>query len=280
MATVNKPDRKTCLAFSRPESHSQRLLQSIANLKVVASLAGDSNPKSDKAIYSAEVVPALEKSLSEVTGKDFRFDMTPYPHPTLLVRWGGTRLSFDLLPDGLRSIIGWMVDAVVTMDAWLGGTKDIRNTEAVFLLDELESHLHPIWQRRILPAFQSLFPKAQMFVATHSPFVISSLNEGWIHAFAFDPKGEVKVNPPQPAKKGDSYITVLEDIMGLKEWYDPETEKLLSDFRSQRDRAYGGDQSSKQIAVQLAQQIGKRSLELDYMMGKELAQMERQLAGK
>jgi predicted ATP-binding protein involved in virulence len=83
--------------------------------------------------------------------------------------------------DGLRGIIGWLVHALVMIDVWLQGKADPTNTEAVFLLDEIESHLHPAWQRKILPAFQRLFPKSQIFVATHSPFVISSLNHGWIH---------------------------------------------------------------------------------------------------
>jgi hypothetical protein len=81
-----------------------------------------------------------------------------------------------------------------------------------------------------------------------------------------------------PASAGDSYISVLEDIMGVKEWYDPETEHLLGEFRALRDRAYQGDQDAKASAVKLAGEIGKRSMELGYIMGKELSQMDRQLA--
>ena len=193
------------------------------------------------------------------------------------MKWAKADLPFDLLPDGLRSIIGWMVDAVVMLDAWLQGKGSILDTEAVFLLDEPESHLHPVWQRRILPAFQRLFPKAQIFVATHSPFVISSLNHGWIHRLTMEADGKVKTLPPVAASAGDSYISVLEDIMGLEEWYDPETEKLLADFRAERDKAFQGDLAAKAKAVQLAELVGSRSMELRYMMGRELNQMERRL---
>jgi predicted ATP-binding protein involved in virulence len=151
-------------------------------------------------------------------------------------------------------------------------------TEAVFLLDEIESHLHPAWQRRVLPAFQHLFPKAQIFVATHSPFVIASLNHGWIHPLTMTSTCQVKVEKPIPASKGDSYISVVEDIMGMKEWYDVETEKLLAEFRSKRDKAYHGDSGAEKEAHKLGREIGERSMELDFMMGKELIQMDRQLA--
>ena len=90
--------------------------------------------------------------------------------------------------------------------------------------------------------------------------------------------GKVKVEEPIPASEGDSYVSVVEDIMGLKEWYDPETEQLLADFRAKRDAAYHGDAAAQATARELADKIGKRSMELDYMMGRELSQMDRQLA--
>jgi predicted ATP-binding protein involved in virulence len=206
------------------------------------------------------------------------FKVASYPKPALSAIWGDTRLPFDLLPDGLRSIIGWLVHAVVMIDVWLEGKSDPLQTEAIFLLDEIESHLHPTWQRRILPAFQRLFPKSQIFVATHSPFVIASLNHGWIHPLTLSDDGTAKVQNPVTASAGDSYISVVEDIMGLKEWYDPETEKLLAEFRANRDAAYRGDPAAQKRARELAAQVGQRSMELEFVMGRELSQMDRQLA--
>lgn len=279
MAAVGKPNRKDCLSFARESKSSGPILQSITNIKVQAAVDSLTPGQEHVKSRALRIIQTLEKAITTITGQRFHFSVVTYPTPTLRVTWGESDLPFDVLPDGLRSIIGWIAHAVVMMDAWLQGQGDLMGTEAVFLLDEIESHLHPIWQRKVLPAFQTLFPRSQIFVATHSPFVIASLNHGRIYRLRSGDKGNVEVDASD-ASPGDSYITVLEDIMGLKEWYDPETEGLLNDFRSERERAYGGDQSAKAKAVQLAQQIGKRSLELDYMMGKELAQMERQLACK
>lgn len=281
MAEVAKPDRAMCLSFARPENQSQGLLQSIANLKLQAamdSMGGLGPTQAVKPSHATRLVQAIEATVAEITEKPFAFQMTSYPKPALEVAWGGGRFPLDLLPDGLRSIIGWLVHAVVMLDSWLQGKADPMATEVVFLLDEIESHLHPAWQRRILPAFQRLFPKAQIFIATHSPFVIASLNHGWIHQLSIDSDGKVTNKEPKPASEGDSYVSVVEDIMGVNEWYDPETEKLLADFRAKRDAAYKGDSNAKAAARDLAGLIGKRSLELDYMMGRELSQMDRQLA--
>ena len=228
--------------------------------------------------HSTHIITALESTIERITGRQFAFIVTSYPKAAIEVRWGGIKLSFDSLPDGLRSIIGWLAHSVVMMDAWLQGKQNPLEAEAVFLLDEIEAPLHPAWQRKILPAFQRLFPKAQMFVATHSPFVISSLNHGWIHPLTMGKDGSVKLEKPVPASQGDSYISVLEDIMGIKEWYDPETEALLADFRTMRNAAYDGDAEARAKARQLAQEISGRSMELSYMMGGELTQMDRQLA--
>jgi AAA domain, putative AbiEii toxin, Type IV TA system len=271
MGTVNCPGRQDCLSFYRPEASSQVLLQAAPQGR------------------SAQLVKLLEASLSEITGMSFQFKIEKFPSISLYAVWGGTSLPFDVLPDGLRAIIGWLVHALVMLDVWLQGKADPRNTNAVFLLDEIESHLHPAWQRKILPAFQRMFPKAQIFVATHSPFVIASLNHGWIHSLKVGPNGKVTVEKPRPAGKGESYISVVEDIMGVKEWFDPETEGLLAEFRGKRDAAYDPAKTLREReqaqheAEELGMKIGERSMELDLMMGKELNQMRRQLikpAGK
>jgi energy-coupling factor transporter ATP-binding protein EcfA2 len=279
LVVVPSPDRAACLSFDRASEISQPLLQAIANLMVQAALEA-LNPESSGYARgaAAKLIGALETALTQITGFDFKFILETKTKISLSVFWGGVKLYFDVLPDGLRSIIGWMVHALVMMDLWLQGKRDPMETEAVFLMDEIESHLHPAWQRRILPAFQHLFPKSQIFVATHSPFVIASLNHGWIHPLTMKSDGKVNVEKPVQASKGDSYISVVEDIMGMKEWYDVETEKLLAEFRSKRDKAYHGDSEAEKEAHQLGREIGARSMELDFMMGKELIQMDRQLA--
>jgi len=279
MADVQKPNRQQCLSFIRPESESNPLLQAITNLKLQSAMDSMSDHSGGGELTrSTRIIGAIEKTLSDITGFKFKFQVTSYPNVSIGVFWGNRSLPFNLLPDGLRSIIGWLVHAVVMMDTWLQGKGDPMETEAVFLLDEIESHLHPAWQRKILPAFQRLFPKSQIFIATHSPFLIASLNHGWIHQLTMESDGTVTIQAPKAASAGDSYISVVEDIMGVKEWYDPESEKMLAEFRELRDQAYRGDTRAQAKARSKAAEIGKRSMELDYLMGKELKQMDHQLS--
>jgi predicted ATP-binding protein involved in virulence len=144
----------------------------------------------------------------------------------------------------------------------------------ILLLDEPEGHLHPAWQRKVLPAAQALFPQAQIFAATHSPFVISSVNEGWIHVFRADESGMVTVDKPRECSKGDTYIDVVEDILGVKEWYDPETEGLLAEFRQTRDAVLAGGDAFDKLEAQ-AKAIARRSSSLRDLMAREMRQVER-----
>lgn len=278
LAGLAKPDRADVLDFSRPEKLASELIQAIANLKMQAALDSPHSENMGSSPRSVRMIQTIERMLSDITGRPFQFAIAAYPEPKLFVRWANTELCFNLLPDGLRSIIGWMVGSVVMFDTWLQGKGEPLDTDVVFLLDEIESHLHPAWQRRILPAFQRLFPKAQIFVATHSPFVIASLTHGWIHRLTMGADGMVEFQKPVAAGAGQSYISVVEDIMGVHEWYGPETEQMLAQFREQRDIALQGDSSALTRVTELAGVIGQRSLELNYMMGQEMSQLNRHLA--
>lgn len=272
---LKRPDRASCLNFRRSADDSKPLFEALIQLKIQSAMdvlndvGGSSNSH-----RAGRIVRAVEQAIEQVTGGPFSFRLDSYPQMRLSVRWGEATMSFNSLPDGLCSIIGWLVHAAVMMDVVCEGNGDVFDREAVFLLDEIESHLHPKWQRSVLPAFQRLFPKAQIFVATHSPFVIASLNHGWIHPFRRDADGKVTIGSPEPAKKGDSYVSVLEDVMGVTEWYDLETEALLGKFRSERDAAFKGDEAAYARAKEIGRQIAERGRELELMMGKELHQLE------
>jgi predicted ATP-binding protein involved in virulence len=56
--------------------------------------------------------------------------------------------------------------------------KVLERTPGVVLIDELEVHLHPLWQRRVVGDLKSTFPSIQFVVTTHSPFVIQALGHG------------------------------------------------------------------------------------------------------
>jgi len=92
----------------------------------------------------------------------------------------GRRLPFNQLSDGQRTLfamIGDMVRRAVLLNPQLGD-KVLEETPGVVLIDELDLHLHPKWQRRIIEDLRRTFPKIQFIATTHSPFLIQSLRSG------------------------------------------------------------------------------------------------------
>lgn len=61
------------------------------------------------------------------------------------------------------------------------GDNALKETPGLVLIDEIDLHLHPNWQRRIVSDLKSAFPKIQFVATTHSPFIVQSLksNEVW-----------------------------------------------------------------------------------------------------
>ncbi|MEG0579917.1 MAG: AAA family ATPase, partial [Niameybacter sp.] len=53
-----------------------------------------------------------------------------------------------------------------------------KKTPGIVLIDEIDLHLHPEWQRKVVGDFKRVFPEVQFVVTTHSPFIIQSLEEG------------------------------------------------------------------------------------------------------
>lgn len=92
----------------------------------------------------------------------------------------GRRLSFEELSDGYRNVLAIAADLAiksVMLNPQLGKFALIQ-TPGVVLIDELDLHLHPIWQRQIIESLRTTFPKLQFICTTHSPFLIQSLRTG------------------------------------------------------------------------------------------------------
>jgi predicted ATP-binding protein involved in virulence len=93
---------------------------------------------------------------------------------------GQSRQPFNNLSDGQRSMLamaGDIAQKAVTLNPHLGESA-LDETPGVVLIDELDLHLHPKWQRHVIEDLRRIFPRIQFFASTHSPFLIQSLRSG------------------------------------------------------------------------------------------------------
>ncbi len=86
--------------------------------------------------------------------------------------------DIDSKSDGEKAIISLVADIAYNLSLAHDFNQDEEylNAPGIVLIDEIEAHLHPNWQRKIISILISVFPKIQFFITTHSPQVISSVN--------------------------------------------------------------------------------------------------------
>jgi len=121
----------------------------------------------------------------------------------------GDQQPFMNLSDGQRAmlaVVGDLAQKAATLNPHLGADV-LRETEGVVMIDELDLHLHPTWQRHVIEDLRTIFPKIQFICTTHSPFLIQSLRSG----------EELLMLEGQPtAKLGDlSTAEIAEGIQGV-----------------------------------------------------------------
>jgi predicted ATP-binding protein involved in virulence len=87
----------------------------------------------------------------------------------------GRILDFSSMSDGQRALIGLVAEIArraCLLNAPYLGAEVLSKTTGIVLIDELDLHLHPRWQRRVIGDLKHIFPNIQFFATTHSPQVI------------------------------------------------------------------------------------------------------------
>ena len=87
-------------------------------------------------------------------------------------------IDIGMLSDGFKSLFS-IIGAMIMRLSLLGEKEGMPfyMNEAIVLIDEIDCHIHPRWQRNIIPALKILFPNCQYIVSTHSPYILESVQE-------------------------------------------------------------------------------------------------------
>ena len=253
----------------------QLILQWIANNRTSAALARADNDSADAEKYDLALgrITTLIKDICDLDVA-FKLDRSPLSVSLIL---NGVSVRFDGLPDGLKSIISWVADLSLRLEAipWEQQDRDVFSQPIILLLDEIDIHLHPKWQRRILPAVQKLLPNAQIFASTHSPFVVGSVEDAWVYQLPeINQQATSGIIEGIPSAAGKSYQLILEEIFGVSEEFDVETEQLFDGFYKERDSVIKTKSISDKF-LELAKQVANRGEEARFIIERELRQVSR-----
>jgi len=131
----------------------------------------------------------------------------------LLRREGQPDTQFQDLSDGYRSMLSLSIDLLRWLTKAFPHQPNLMDCPGVVLIDELDTHLHPKWQREIGFWLREKFPNIQFIVGTHSPFLAQVADEG--------PKDT-------PHQTGSSNVKLMETAHGVTAFPAEENARLLS----------------------------------------------------
>lgn len=178
------------------------------------------------------------------------------PRLTLTVDDGYARSdrAFEQLSDGYQGVIAVAAEIARRLSGLETSTDDPLAGEMIVLIDEVESHLHPSWQQRVIPDLVRTFPNVQFVVSTHSPQVLTTVRPEHVVELAVEDGRVVAGGSPGPtygAAAGD----VLAGLMGVERRPSNEFTRLLRTYR----RLIGRDLGETDEAVALRARLDELS---------------------
>jgi predicted ATP-binding protein involved in virulence len=182
---------------------------------------------------SRRVLKAFEETVRRFLPDYKNLRAEGHKKPTLMIDRGDTSLEVRQLSDGERGTLAMVLDLTRRLaQANPGLANPTASAEAIVLIDEIDLHLHPQWQRKVVGNLTAAFPKCQFIATTHSPQVIGEVEHERIqiitaghvykptHSFGVDASRvleEVMDSPPR-AEEVQALLVELSQLIGAKKY--------------------------------------------------------------
>ena len=127
-------------------------------------------------------------------------------------------IPFQSLSDGYRAFIGWVADLLYHVCFGCPSGKKLVENRGVVLVDEIDLHLHPSWQMKVIPTIAKALPNMQFVFTSHSPLVAGSLE--WMNILTLKVTSKTNRTIAKRLKQSihglDADQILLTDFFGLK----------------------------------------------------------------
>ncbi|MBF4590696.1 AAA family ATPase [Curtobacterium sp. VKM Ac-1395] len=162
-------------------------------------------------------------------------------------------LPLSLLSSGIKIAVGLVVDLVSRLaraNPHLGAEQLLESALGIVLIDEVDLHLHPTWQQRIVPQLRTAFPRVQFIVTTHSPQVLSTVDAE--HIRIIDGQTIRRVD----YSAGLRSDIVMEKVLGTQAEPNLEVNKTLAKYMDLVENGAGQEAPAVRLRQQLDEELG------------------------
>jgi hypothetical protein len=130
-----------------------------------------------------------------------------------------TKVPATWLSQGYQSTIAWIADLIGQMYLDLGEAIALEDMEGMVLVDELDLHLHPTWQVRLIPVLRRVFPNIQFIVTTHSPMLLPALERHEIVMLRLNENRDVVAESPPASPKLMTGSEIYSSFFNIQKLY-------------------------------------------------------------
>jgi hypothetical protein len=168
----------------------------------------------------------FERTLQKVLPPNLGFTRLAIRMPEIVLECSSGDFSLDAASGGVSAVIDI---------AWQLYMKSLIAPSFVAVCDEPENHLHPEMQRSLLPGLVAAFPGVQFVVATHNPFVVTSVEDSTVIVLDYGDDGVVS-NRLDDADRSASANQVLTEVLGVPVpvplWVEERLKEIVDQFEA------------------------------------------------
>ena len=166
----------------------------------------------------------IRRAISTIIAPNARVYFTQTTSAQLMVEWEtetGEKidLSINQLSAGYRNMLALVMDFARRLAQANPQMENPLEAEAVLMIDELDLHLHPTWQQKIIPDLRKVFPNTQIIATTHSPEIVTTVQR---HQVKILENHQIK-ECPSPTR-GMKSSDIVSSVLGLENLR-PDTEE-------------------------------------------------------
>ncbi len=174
---------------------------------------------------AVRIFEGFQEVLRAVLPPKLGFEKISIRIPEVILETKSGEFAMDAVSGGIASIIDL---------AWQIFMFESNDKPFCVTFDEPENHLHPEIQKTLLPNFLKAFPKAQFIVASHNPFIISSVPDSYVFVLNYNENNRVSSIPLDNIDKSGSANDILRDVLGIDstkpDWVNNQIDEILNKY--------------------------------------------------
>ncbi|MBB3841217.1 putative ATP-binding protein involved in virulence [Runella defluvii] len=173
-------------------------------------------------------------------------------------------VPLDYLSDGYQNMAAWIGDLLYRITETFKDYQNPLAARGVLLIDEIDLHLHPKWQRRLIDFITRKLPNFQVIATTHSPLTAQQVDEGELYALKRDDKNQIQLIPfigtPKNLLINQLLMTPVFGLETDESWEMEENKAIYNKLKNKEKKSEEEHEKLRNVERKLKKNLPKRAM--------------------